>query len=210
MSRKIARESAYKLVFEFLFLKKINRKTFDILSSIELSDSDQKYMFNVYAGVVHTFDKLVAMIEELSEGFSLDRIFKADLAALLVAVYEMNYMHDIPHSVSIAEAVELAKRYSTEKSNQYVNGVLSTVYKRLNDIDDSQDNIIDDNQSIIDDSQSIIDDNQSIIDDSQSIIDDSQNVIDDSQNVIDDNQNVIDDNQNVIDDNQNNDNDEGG
>ena len=43
----------------------------------------------------------------------------------------MKYMEDIPLSVSIAEAVEIVKRYSTDKSNQYVNGVLSTVYKQL-------------------------------------------------------------------------------
>ena len=69
-------------------------------------------------------------MKSFPKGF-LERIFKPDLAALLLALYEMYYMDDIPLSVSIAEAVELVKRYSTDKSNQYVNGVLSTVYKRL-------------------------------------------------------------------------------
>ena len=131
MSRKIARESAYKLIFEFLFSKKPNQRTFEIMSSIDLAELDKKYMTQVYTGVIKNYDKLINVIEELSEGFPLERIFKPDLAALLLALYEMYYMDDIPLSVSIAEAVELVKRYSTDKSNQYVNGVLSTVYKRL-------------------------------------------------------------------------------
>ena len=66
-----------------------------------------------------------------SNGFNIDRIYKLDLAALLLATYEMKYMDDIPLSVSISEAVELVKTYSTEKSNSFVNGILSSVYKSL-------------------------------------------------------------------------------
>lgn len=132
MSRKIARESVYKLIFEFLFSKKPNQRTYDILTSIEFSKVDLNYMNKCYNGVIEKYDELIALIDKLSEGFSLDRIFKPDLAALLLAVYEMYYMDDIPLSVSIAEAVEIVKRYSTDKSNQYVNGVLSSVYKTLN------------------------------------------------------------------------------
>lgn len=142
MSRKIARESVYKLIFEYLFSKKPNQRTFDILSSIELADVDKKYMSEAYSGIIEKYDWLISEIEQHSEGFSLDRIFMPDLAALLLALYEMHFMPDIPHSVSIAEAVELVKRYSTDKSNQYVNGVLSSVYKKLNkkDIDEDANN----------------------------------------------------------------------
>lgn len=131
MSRKLARESVYKLVFEFLFLNEVNQRTFNILSSIELADSDREYMQRAYFGVIQKKKEIMQIIEELSEGFTLERIFKPDLAALMLAIYEMKYMEDIPLSVSIAEAVEIVKKYSTDKSNQYVNGVLSTVYKQL-------------------------------------------------------------------------------
>lgn len=142
MSRKIARESVYKLVFEYLFSQKPNPRTFEILSSAELAEVDKTYMSEAYGGIIEKYDLLISEIEELSEGFSLERIFLPDLAALLLALYEMHFMPDIPHSVSIAEAVELVKRYSTDKSNQYVNGVLSSVYKKLNkkDIDEDANN----------------------------------------------------------------------
>jgi N utilization substance protein B len=61
----------------------------------------------------------------------MERIFRPDLAAMLIAIYEMKYMDDIPMSVSINEAIEIVKRYSTEKSGKYVNGILSSVYKEL-------------------------------------------------------------------------------
>lgn len=164
MSRKIARESVYKLVFEYLFLKKVNRRTYDILASVDLSDVDRKYMLNVYSGIIYNYDSLISIIDELSEGFSLERIFKPDLAALLVAVYEMNYMADIPHSVSISEAVELVKRYSTEKSNQYVNGVLSSVYKKINNIEASNNLNKEENDINIENSLIGINDNLTDID----------------------------------------------
>ncbi|NLL56838.1 MAG: transcription antitermination factor NusB [Clostridiales bacterium] len=132
MSRKLARECAYKLVFEFLFNQTVNKRTYEIFEHIDLDDNDIEYMQKAYLGVVTNYAELMDIIAKYSQGFSIDRIYRTDLSALLIAVYEMKYMSDIPLSVSIAEAVELVKKFSTEKSNQFVNGILSTVYKELN------------------------------------------------------------------------------
>lgn len=132
MSRKLARECTYKLVFEFLFNKTINKRTYEIFESSDLDEGDIAYMQKAYLGVVTNYNELMSIIAKYSEGFSEDRIYRTDLSALLLAIYEMKYMPDIPMSVSISEAVELVKKYSTEKSNQFVNGILSTVYKQLN------------------------------------------------------------------------------
>lgn len=131
MSRKLARECTYKLVFEFLFNKTINKRTYEIFENSDLDESDIEYMQKAYLGVVSNYAELMEIISTYSEGFSQDRIYRTDLSALLLAIYEMKYMPDIPLSVSISEAVELVKKYSTEKSNQFVNGILSTVYKKL-------------------------------------------------------------------------------
>lgn len=132
MSRKLARECTYKLVFEFLFNKTINKRTYEIFESSDLDESDIAYMQKAYLGVVTNYNELMETIAKYSEGFSEDRIYRTDLSAMLLAIYEMKFMPDIPMNVSIAEAVELVKKYSTEKSNQFVNGILSTVYKQLN------------------------------------------------------------------------------
>jgi len=131
MSRKNARETVYHLVFEFLFLGKANDTTFNIVSGIQDISDEIDYIKKVYRGVIQNYDELISIIAKYSETFTIERIFKPDLAALLVAIYEMKYIDEIPLSVSISEAIELVKRYSTEKSNKYVNGILSSVFKEL-------------------------------------------------------------------------------
>ncbi len=134
MSRKIAREYAYKLIFEYIFTKEtedgISKDI--IFQDPELSKIDSEYITSVVHGVKEHYDELLEIISRNAKNFKIERIFKADLAALLLAVYEMKYISDIPMNVSIAEAVEIVKSYATEKSYQFVNGVLSGVYKELN------------------------------------------------------------------------------
>ncbi len=136
MSRVTAREAAFKLVFEFLFSGEINKRTFGLFSAAEDDETESEYIREVYCGVIDNYDELVSIIGRFSEngaekGFSVERIYKPDLAVLLVAVYEMKYMKSIPNNVSISEAVNLIKRFSTEKSHRYVNGVLAAVNKYL-------------------------------------------------------------------------------
>ncbi len=133
MSRKIARENTYKLIFEFLFNKTPNSRTYSVFSLGEMDDSDVAYMEKVYYGVINRYEELSEIISEYSQGFSLDRIYKPDLSALLLAVYELKYMDDIPPAVTINEAVDLVKKYSTDKSNVFVNGILSAVNKNLSE-----------------------------------------------------------------------------
>ncbi len=133
MSRVLARECAYKLIFEYLFSQDINEHTFDIFSSANCTDEDIAYMKDVYHGVVKKYNQLIDVISQYSVGFNVERIYKLDLAALLLAIYEIKYMPDIPVSVSIAEAVALVKRFSTDKSSSFVNGILSSVAKNLED-----------------------------------------------------------------------------
>jgi N utilization substance protein B len=64
------------------------------------------------------------IIQEYSAGWTLDRMPSADRNILRLAIYEMRAREDIPPSVSINEAIELAKRYSTQDSPKFVNGIL--------------------------------------------------------------------------------------
>jgi N utilization substance protein B len=132
MSRKIARESVYKLIFEFLFTGQANDYTYELLMlDNELDDDDKEYVSKVYKGVIDNFKDLSLYVANFAKGYSLDRIIKADKAALILSAYEMKFMKEIPPSVSINEAVDLVKRYSTEKSSSFVNGILASVFKDL-------------------------------------------------------------------------------
>ena len=134
MSRKIARETVYKLIFEYLFNKGYATETKDLfLQDVTLTDDDRTYIDRVYRGVTDNFEDLKEIIRSSAEGFDVDRIFKPDFSALLLAIYEMKYEDDIPLTVSISEAVDLVKNYSTEKSGAFVNGILASVYKNLSE-----------------------------------------------------------------------------
>lgn len=132
MSRRIARENIYKLVFEYLFYDSLNQTSLELmLLDSNLTEDDKNYVMNVYEGVAAKKDELLALIEKHAKGFRIDRIFRPDLSALLIATYELKYLDDVPPAVAISEAVELVKKYSTDKSYSFVNGVLAGVYKEI-------------------------------------------------------------------------------
>ena len=132
MSRRSARLSAYQLIFGYLFSKEVDSKTYDaMLNAEDISESDAEYIGEVVDGVKNHYEELMAMIADNSKNFRIDRIYKPDLAGLLLACYEMKYIKDIPLKVSISEAIELVKTFSTENSNKFVNGVLKGVYNEL-------------------------------------------------------------------------------
>ena len=132
MSRKVARENIYKLVFEYLFYEQLNQTSLELmLLDSNLTEDDKKYIIRVYEGVASKKDELLGLIEKHSKGFALDRIFRPDLSAMLVATYELKYCKEVPAPVVISEAVDLVKMYSTKKSYSFVNGVLASIYKEL-------------------------------------------------------------------------------
>lgn len=131
--RRDAREIAFKLVFNYLFMgeKNIQLKE-ELLHSPEFRiDDDATLVDQLYDGVVNNIDNLNKVIEKHSKGYQLGRLYKTDRAILLVALYEILYMIDIPNAVSVNEGVELAKKYGEEKSTQFINGVLAGVIKEI-------------------------------------------------------------------------------
>lgn len=71
------------------------------------------------------------LISEFSHTWTIQRMPAIDRNVLRLAIYELLERHDVPVAVVINEAVELVKRFSTEESGKYVNGVLSAISKRV-------------------------------------------------------------------------------
>ena len=67
------------------------------------------------------------LIEEHSHNWRLDRMARVDRSVLRVAVYELRFREDIPKKVTLNEAVELGKRFGTEESSAFINGVLDRI-----------------------------------------------------------------------------------
>ena len=102
------------------------------IPEVKLSQKDREYIDAVIKGVGEKKSELDSVITEYAKGWSLERIIKVDLSVLRYCIYEMKYMADrTPLAVSINEAVEISKKYGTEKSKSFVNGVLSSFYKAL-------------------------------------------------------------------------------
>lgn len=128
--RKDAREVTFKLVFEYLFSEEANSLSFDDISGEYELTSEKDYVKQVYYGVIDNIAELTNIIKDRAIGFAIDRIYKVDKAIMLVALYEILHMPEIPYAVSINEAVELAKKFGTEKSGSFINGILSKVEKK--------------------------------------------------------------------------------
>ena len=126
--RKYAREVAFILVFEYMFTKAFNEMELEQFDKNNLTDEDLDFIKKLYKGVVGEYSDLENRVGELSKGFKIDRVFKVDKAVLMMAIFELDNL-DTPKSVVINEAVELAKKFSTEFSANFVNGVLGAYAK---------------------------------------------------------------------------------
>ncbi|MEG1887175.1 MAG: transcription antitermination factor NusB [Oscillospiraceae bacterium] len=133
MTRTQAREQAFIILFEKSFNLEVPIEEIfeNAVDARDLMNDD--YIMTV---VNSTFDNLQKIDDSISENLSkwtIDRISRVSLAILRLSVCEMQYIDDVPNSVSINEAVELAKKYSTSEEASYINGVLGTISRKLGD-----------------------------------------------------------------------------
>jgi len=132
MSRIETREAVVFFVYQFDFRSETIDEQISIYvnSNEELKD-DIDYFTNTVKGIVANRDSLDESISKYLKNWTLDRIPKLDKAILETAIYEISYNEDIPTGVAINEAVKLAKKYGTDDSYSYINGVLSSYEKSL-------------------------------------------------------------------------------
>ena len=124
MSRRDARDIAFKLIFAYTFDNEKNIETMEEYTATIDAD-DSSYVAEVYNGVITHYDELMLDVKNNAEKFDVSRIYKTDLAIILLALYEIKFINSIPYKVSVDEAVSLAHKYSTDKSGKYINGILS-------------------------------------------------------------------------------------
>ncbi len=130
MTRREAREEAFILIFE----KQFNEASADEILELAEEVRDLKpndYIKSVFFGVYDNLETLDNIISEKAIGWKIGRIAKVSLCILRLAIYEIKNMDDIPVSVSINEAVELAKKYATKEDASFINGILSSVEKKV-------------------------------------------------------------------------------
>ena len=131
MTRSEAREWCMKLIYQLSIQN--NFKCDEIESFIEYFDlpsSEVKYIRKNCKSIIDNLDNIDNIIKENLEGcWNYNRIAKIDLAILRVAVNEIYYLDEIPESVAINEAIEIANKYSTDASYKFINGILGTIVR---------------------------------------------------------------------------------
>ena len=87
---------------------------------------------NVVKGTIENRDGIDKQITDVAENWNLHRMAVVDRNVLRLACYEILFLDDIPPKVSINEAIELAKKFSTIESGRFVNGILDKINQHLN------------------------------------------------------------------------------
>ncbi len=128
MTRRQLRENVFKMLFrvEFHDEKEMPEQLILFEDEVEPISEDEKiYMTNKYKDIYAHIEELDAAINEVSKGWKTTRMGKVDLTLIRLAVYEIRFEEEIPVKVSINEAIELAKKYGTDDSPAFVNGILA-------------------------------------------------------------------------------------
>jgi N utilization substance protein B len=124
--RSDARERALYLLYE------AHSKAIDPAATIELQVVEPDPLTKeLVLGVAQNLDEIDKQIAAKSKGWSLERMPVLDLSVMRLATFELLGRSDVPTAVVLDEAVELAKRFSTDDSGRFVNGVLSAVAAEL-------------------------------------------------------------------------------
>ena len=95
------------------------------------SVKSRPFFLKLVKGVLASKDELDALIEKFSRNWKISRMSCVDRNVMRVAVYELLYCEDIPPKVSINEAVDVGKKYGTEESGAFINGILDSIRMAL-------------------------------------------------------------------------------
>ncbi len=123
--RKDARENAFKLIFESLFHDFDKELSKDNLTELK-KEEDKQFFESILSSFEANKETLKEQIEKHLKNFEYDRLFKIDLALIYLALTEIEFCGS-PKAVAINESLELAKKYSTEKSSRFINGIVSAI-----------------------------------------------------------------------------------
>ncbi|MFI3171609.1 MAG: transcription antitermination factor NusB [Eubacteriales bacterium] len=128
MTRSELREHTFKVVFGKAFdigVERDEQISRYFQNEEEINEKDKEFIENRCKLIEEKLEEIDAMLSERTTGWKINRMNKVDLAILRLACFEMKHDESIPVGVAINEAVELAKKYSSDEGPTFVNGVLA-------------------------------------------------------------------------------------
>lgn len=128
MGRRQARETALQALFQIDVGQVEPGAALEMTcQEFGIGGSDKVYADKLLKGALEKLTELDSVIKKISLEWELERIANVDRNILRLALYEILFAEDIPYNVSVNEAIELAKAFSTEESGKFVNGILGKV-----------------------------------------------------------------------------------
>ena len=127
MTRNEAREILMQILYEMDATGSMDHETAARLTSERLTGNNRERGLNILNGIVDQLEQIDGEINEKSRSWKTSRMPKVDLAIMRLAVGEMMVDDQLPEAVAINEAVNLARKFSMEKSSRFVNGVLGAI-----------------------------------------------------------------------------------
>jgi len=136
MKRRKAREYALQLLFQIDFTKReLERKDLEEFWSGKKESRDiREFTEKLVKGTLESLEEIDSIIEKATENWFLKRMAAVDRNILRFAAYEILHRKDIPYAVTINEALEIAKKYSSAEAASFLNGVLDKLAKEAGKI----------------------------------------------------------------------------
>ena len=106
----------------------------DLMSRHTVDTESREFTERLFNTSLNQKEWIRTQIEERLENWDITRVAIIDLLVLQMMIAEMVFLEDIPPKVSIAEGVEIARKYSTDESSSFVNGILDSVYHSLEEL----------------------------------------------------------------------------
>ena len=130
--RRLGREGVFQGLYALEISSEKKEKILDdIFKRYSFNSLNQAFISDLFFKTINNKEFLEKKIITHAENWEIQRIALLDKLILLMAICELYFMDDIPPKVTISEAIEIAKRYSTEESSSFVNGILDAVYKAM-------------------------------------------------------------------------------
>ncbi len=127
MTRREARERVMQMLYSISCQTKDDAQYIFDEQTEDVTGKVKGFIEQEYRGVLQRWDEIDEEIVKHSQNWDIERIAKVDHMILKLAIYELKWAQDIPQKVTINEAVEIAKMYSTEKSPQFIHGILGVI-----------------------------------------------------------------------------------
>lgn len=132
-ARRKARELALQMLFQHDLASNPPDQIIDTFEELQKSKPNtREFATKIFRGTVEHISEIDEMIQNQAENWRLSRMAAVDRNIIRMSVYEFMHESDTPKLVIIDEAIEIAKKFGTQKSSQFINGILDGILKRYN------------------------------------------------------------------------------